>query len=61
MKIPDQSAEKILTDLTSKHLLEKSAAAEVVEALEKGKDVNWNIVLSKQFEAEKGGHDETDS
>lgn len=61
MKLSDQSAKNILGALTSKSLLEKSSATELVEALEKQKDVNWNLVLTKQFESEQEGHNETES
>ncbi len=61
MNLPQQSAKLILGSLNSESLLEESAAAELVEALEKQKSINWNLVLTKQFESEKGGHDETDS
>jgi hypothetical protein len=61
MKLPDKSAKNILGALTSKSLLEESVSKELVEALEKQKDVNWNLVLTKQFESEQGGHDEAES
>ena len=61
MKLPAQSAERILDALTSESLLEESAAAELVEALERQKDVNWNLVLTKQFESEQGGHNEVEA
>lgn len=61
MKIPEESAKNVLRDFISKSLLNKAAAAEVVENLEKEKDVNWNLVLSKQFESEQGGSDEPES
>ena len=60
MKLPDQSSKNILGALTSKSLLEQSAARELVEALEKQKDVNWNLVLTRQFETEQGGNDEAE-
>jgi hypothetical protein len=58
MKLSAQSARNILGDLTSKSLIEESAAGELVEALESQKAVNWNLVLTKQFESEQGGNDE---
>lgn len=61
MKLPAQSAKNILGDLTSKSFLEESAAGELVEALESQKAVNWNLVLTKPFESEQGGHDEAAS
>ena len=61
MKLPEQSANNILGALTSKSLLEESAAKELVASLEEQKNVNWNLVLTKQFESEQGGHDETES
>lgn len=61
MKLPAQSAERILDALTSKSLLEESAAVELVEALETQKDVNWNLVITKQFESEQGGHNEVEA
>lgn len=61
MKLPEQSAQNILGALTSKSLLEESAAKEVIEALDQQKGVNWNLVLTKQFQYEQGGGDETGS
>lgn len=61
MRLPAQSAKNILGALTSKALLEESAAKELVASLEEQKDVNWNLVLTKQFESEQGGRDETES
>jgi hypothetical protein len=61
MKLPEKSAERILASLTSKPLLEELAAADVAKALKTEKGVNWNLVLTKQFESEQGGSDETES
>lgn len=61
MKLPAQSAKNILGDLTSKSLLEESAAVKLVEGLDSQKGVNWNLVLTKQFESEQGGNDEAAS
>ena len=61
MKLPKQSAENITKALTSESLLEEATAKEVVGALDVQKSVNWNIVLTKQFKAEKGDQDEAES
>jgi len=61
MKLPKQSATNILSALTSESLLDEPAARELVESLEQQKEVNWNLVLTKQFESEQGGHDEAES
>ncbi|MBB5352106.1 hypothetical protein HNR46_002347 [Haloferula luteola] len=61
IKLPDKTAERLLTAISTKPLLEKSAAAEVIDALKTGKPVNWNLVLTKQFESEQGGRDEAES
>ena len=61
MKLPEQSAKNILSTLTSKSLLSETAAADVVDCIEKEKDVNWNLVLTKQLQSEQGGLDEADS
>ncbi len=61
MKLPTSSVERIFIALTSKSLLVESAATEVVQFLEKEQTVNWNLVLSKQFESEQGGRDEAES
>lgn len=61
MKLPDQSYKNILSALTFEALLEEPAAKELVESLEKQRDVNWNLVLTKQFKSEQGGRDETES
>lgn len=61
MKLPEQSASNILGALTSKALLDESAAKELVASLEEQKDVNWNLVLTKQFKSEQGVHDKSES
>jgi hypothetical protein len=61
MKFPTESAKRITEALTSQSLLEESAVTEVVEALEAQKAVNWNVVLTKQFQSEQKGNDETNS
>jgi hypothetical protein len=61
MKLPTQSAKTITEAFTSQSLLDETAATEVVKALEAQKSVNWNIVLTKQFESEKKGDDETNA
>jgi len=61
MKLPEESAKHILKALIAKSLLAESAAAEAVKALEDQKNVNWNLVLTKQFECEQGGHNEAES
>ncbi|MBC2600537.1 hypothetical protein [Puniceicoccus vermicola] len=61
MKLPKQAAENITKALTSVSLLEEATAKEVVDALDGQKSVNWNIILTKQFKAEKGDQDEVES
>jgi hypothetical protein len=60
MILPSQSAERILGALNSKSLLEETAAKDVVDALEKEKVLNWNLILAKQFKSEEGGSNETE-
>ena len=61
MTLPAESTKRVSDALASQSLLDESALAEVVKALGEPKDVNWNLVLTKQFEFEQGGTDETDS
>ena len=61
MSLPDLSSERILAAITAKPLLDKEAADELLDTLNKQKEVNWNLVLTKQFESEKGGQDEAKS
>lgn len=61
MTLPAESAKRVSEALTSQSLLDKSAVAEVMKALGKQKEVNWNIVLTKQFESEQGGRNEAES
>tara|TARA_B110001469_G_C9638219_1_gene320353 strand:+ start:1628 stop:1813 length:186 start_codon:yes stop_codon:yes gene_type:complete len=61
MQLSEQSAKTITKAFTSQSLLDESTAVEVVEALEAQKTVNWNIVLTKQFQSEQKGDDETNS
>ena len=61
MKLPEESAKRIVTELTKEKLLEETAAKDVIDSLEKDKEVNWNIVLTKQFQSERKTDDETNS
>ena len=61
MKLPEESAKRIVTKFTKEKLLEETAAKDVIDSLEKDKEVNWNIVLTKQFQSERKTDDETNS
>ncbi|NJM37325.1 MAG: hypothetical protein HC845_05350 [Akkermansiaceae bacterium] len=61
MQLPEESAKKLQYALISKSLLEKPAIDEVIKSLETEKPVNWNLILTKQFEIEQGGHREAES
>jgi hypothetical protein len=61
MQLPEASARKLQTALDSKSLLETQAINDVIKSLEAAKPVNWNVILTRQFEIEKGGHREAES
>jgi hypothetical protein len=61
MKLPEKTSQQIVEELTKEQALDESAAKEVVSSLEAGTDINWNIVLTKQFKAETKDTDETES
>lgn len=61
MQLPESSANNIRAALSATSLLEKSAADDVIKALEAEKPVNWNLVLTQQFKIEQGGHHEAES
>ena len=61
MKLPEESAKRIVTKFTKEKLLEETVAKDVIDSLEKDKEVNWNIVLTKQFQSERKTDDETHS
>ena len=61
MKLPEKSSKRIIDELAKDSLLDDAAATEVVDSLENDKPVNWNIVLTKQYQSEKKTVDETHS
>ncbi len=61
MKLPADSAEKISEALVSRSLLQETSVAELVKSLDEEKVLNWNLILTKQYESEEGGADEADS
>tara|TARA_R110002096_G_scaffold147671_4_gene307613 strand:- start:8318 stop:8503 length:186 start_codon:yes stop_codon:yes gene_type:complete len=61
MTLPAETAKRVSEALASQSLVDKATIAEVVKALGESKDVNWNLVLTKQFESEQGGTDGTES
>jgi len=60
MKIPEKSCQLISDALISKSLLEKAAVEGLIDSLRQEKSVNWNLILTKQFESEHGGTNETE-
>jgi hypothetical protein len=58
---PETSVNKLHAALINKSLLEKSALDEVINSLEAGKPVNWNLILTQQFKIAQGGHHEAKS
>lgn len=60
MKLPEKSSEMISNSLLSQSLLTKSAVEGLLESLRQEKSVNWNLLLTKQFELEQGGTNETE-
>lgn len=61
MKLPEESSKRIIDELAKESLLDDAAAEDVIDSLEKNKPVNWNIVLTKQYQSEKKTDDETQS
>lgn len=61
MKLPEESSERLRNTLHSRSLLDETAIRGLIESLNGEKPVNWNLVLSKQFESEQGGRDEAES
>lgn len=61
MQLPESSANKLHVAFVSKSLLEKPAIDDVIKSLEAAKPVNWNLIITQQFEIEKGGHHEAES
>ena len=61
MKLTEESAKRISDALAEGPLLDEPAAKQLVEALENDREVNWNIVLTKQFNSERKDEDEANS
>lgn len=61
MQLPESSAKQLHAALVSKSLLEVPATDDVIKSLEAVKPVNWNLILTQQFEIEIGGHHEAES
>lgn len=61
MRLPESSANKLHAALVSKSLLEKPVIDDVIKSLEDARPVNWNLILTQQFQIEKGGHHEAES
>ncbi len=61
MKLSEQSAKEIRDAITVNSLLEESACEDLITSLTQEKQVNWNLVLTKQFELEQGGENEAQS
>ncbi|WP_170267109.1 hypothetical protein [Brevifollis gellanilyticus] len=46
--------------LTKGDLLDASLVKEVIDGLESGKPIKWNLILARQLQLEKEGVDEAD-
>jgi hypothetical protein len=58
MALPENMPNSLEAALTSDSLLDKTLASSVVSDMDSGKAIQWNLILNKQLELEKGGADE---
>ncbi|MDQ8188758.1 hypothetical protein [Roseibacillus persicicus] len=55
MPLPSESSQELRTDLTDNKLLAPELIDETLTALNSDEPIRWNLLLSQQFEQEKGG------
>ncbi len=60
MPLPEDMPLRLEKSLTHEGLLETNLAKEVIEGLESGKPIKWNLLLAKQLQAEKEAENEAD-
>lgn len=58
MTLPEPSTARIRNAFTSESLLDVDASEEVIKAFAHNKEINWNLILTKQFEIEQKDSDE---
>ena len=61
MSLPDKSAQEIRSSLSSLALLDSDAIENLLDCLNENRPMNWNIVLTQQFESEKKENNEAES
>lgn len=59
MPLPENMTESLVKSFTSNGLLDLTIAKELATQLDSGKPIQWNLLLNKQLELEKGEADET--
>ena len=59
MPLPEKMTESLVKSFTSNGLLDLTIAKDLAAQLDSGKPIQWNLLLNKQLELEKGDADET--
>lgn len=60
MPLPDDMPLRLEKSLIQDRLLNTNIAKELIEGLQSGKPVKWNLLLAKQLQAEKEVENEAD-
>lgn len=60
MPLPVDVPSRLERSLTLGDLLDASLAKEVIDGLESGKPIKWNLILARQLQLEKEAADEAD-
>lgn len=60
MPLPEDMPSRLEKYLTQGDLLDTSLAKEVIEDLESGKPIKWNLILARQLQLEKEAANEAD-
>lgn len=60
MPLPVDMPSRLERSLTQGDLLDASLAKEVIDGLESGKPIKWNLILARQLQLEKEAADEAD-
>jgi len=61
MPLPEDMPSRLEKSLTQGSLLDSSLAKELIEGLESGKPIKWNLILARQLQLEKEAADEADN
>jgi len=59
MPLPENMTESLVKSFTRNGLLDLTIAKDLAAQLDSGKPIQWNLLLNKQLELEKGDADET--